>query len=582
MLNEISKEELKTVIDIIIENFKENERKINDLNVFPVPDGDTGTNMLLTLNSVREELLKLKNFSLKSVLEKASFGALMGARGNSGVILSQILKGFFDVIIKSNNFDLDVIKEALRSSRDLAYSSVQNPTEGTMLTTIKDICDFVENLTNNIHKIKMIDFLDKVIFEAEKSVERTTFLLPVLKKADVVDAGAQGILDILIGTRKALMTISREDKELEKSIKKAKKMYSMASSSSGSGNIRIERNNPDNNNDNNKYKTSMPQVEKESLKEVKLTYKIKYTYCTELMVRGDGIDIERLRERIESFGDSTLVVGNENLVKIHVHTNHPHKVLRCALKEGTLHDIQINNMEDQRKEAAGEEKLEEEKVQTRRALLAIANGDGLESIFKSIGADVVISGGQSMNPSTYDIVKTINNLEASEIIIFPNNKNIILTANQAKKIIKEKNIYVVPARSIPAGISAILSYNPDAEMEENMYNMEESAKKTKDGEITQAVRDANLMVGEIKKGEYIGLSNGKVRVISDNIVDATIDLIRDIANSTEEVITFYIGKDARPEDIDDIKKKIKKYFPRMDIEIHKGGQPLYPYIFSIE
>ena len=578
MVNEIDNRDLKKVIDIIIENFKKNEAKINDMNVFPVPDGDTGTNMLLTLNSIREELSKLNDFSLKNVLEKASFGALMGARGNSGVILSQILKGFFDVIIKYDSISIEVIREALKSSRNLAYDSVQDPTEGTMLTTIKDICEFVYNSTNDTDKIELTELLDKIIFETEKSVERTTYLLPVLKKADVVDAGAQGILDILIGTKKALTEIGSINKKLERTLIK---VGSNASSESGRSNNhnnnKSESNNPDSG-----PGADIPKVEKESLKEVKRSYEIKYTYCTEFILKGSGIDIERLRERIESFGDSALVVGNENLVKIHVHTNHPHKVLRRALREGTLHDIQINNMEDQRTEAAGKEEMAEEKIEERRALIAVVNGEGLEGVFKSIGVDIIVSGGQSMNPSTYDIVKAINSSEASEVVIFPNNKNIILTANQAKKIVKKKSIYVIPTRSIPAGISAILRYNPDSGMEDNIYNMEEAARKTKDGEITQAVRDANLMVGEIKRGEYIGMSNGKVRVISDNVVDATVDLIRDIADSTEEVITFYTGRDNKPEDIENIKRKIKKYFPKMDIEVHKGEQPLYPYIFSIE
>ena len=574
MFNEINNRDLKKVIDIIIENFKENEEKINDMNVFPVPDGDTGTNMLLTLNSIKEELLKVKDFSVKSVLEKASFGALMGARGNSGVIFSQILKGFFDIILKSDSLNLDVIKEALKSSKDLAYDSVQDPTEGTMLTTVKDICEFVDNLTNDTDKIKLIELLDKIIYETEKSVERTTFLLPILKKAGVVDAGAQGILDILIGAKKALIEINSIEGSLERNLSKA------GSVSSASGSI---KNNKSRNNSLDKVsKAYVPQAEGKRLKEVKMSYEIKYTYCTEFMVRGSRIDIERLRERIESFGDSTLVVGNENLVKIHVHTNHPQKVLRRALREGTLHDIQINNMEDQRKEAAGEAEPVEEKMEERRALISVANGDGLEGIFKSIGVDIIVSGGQSMNPSTYDIVKAINSTEAVEVIIFPNNKNIILTANQAKKIVRNKSVYIVPTKNIPAGISAILSYNPDSGMEENKYNMEEAAQKTKNGEITQAVRDANLMVGEIKKGEYIGLSDGKVRVISNNVVDAIIDLVRDIASSTEEIITFYTGKDAIPEDNEIIKIKLKKYFPKMDIEMHKGGQPLYPYIFSIE
>ncbi|MFA5014485.1 MAG: DAK2 domain-containing protein [Actinomycetota bacterium] len=578
MVNKINDRDLKKVIDIIIENFKENEAKINDMNVFPVPDGDTGTNMLLTLNSIREELSKINDFSVKSVLEKASFGALMGARGNSGVILSQILKGFFDIIIKYDSVSIEVIREALKSSRNLAYDSVQDPTEGTMLTAIKDICEFVYDSTSDTDKIELTELLDKIILETEKSVERTTFLLPVLKKAGVVDAGAQGILDILVGTKKALTEIGSINKKLERSLIKVGESASSGPNSSGgkSGN-KSKGNNPGDGS-----MMNLPDEESDNLKKVKRNYEIKYTYCTEFILKGSGINIERLRERIESFGDSALVVGNENLVKIHVHTNHPHKVLRRALHEGTLHGIQINNMEDQRTEAAGKEETTSEKPEERRTLIAIVNGEGLEGVFKSIGVDIIVSGGQSMNPSTYDIVKAINSTEASEVIIFPNNKNIILTANQAKKIVRKKSIYVISTRSIPAGISAVLRYNPDAGMEENISNMEEAANKTKDGEVTRAVRDANLMVGEIKRGEYIGLSNGKVRIISDNVVDAAVDLIRDISDSTEEVITFYTGKDNKPEDIESIKKKIKKYFPRLDIEVHKGEQPLYPYIFSIE
>jgi uncharacterized protein len=581
--NEINKKNLEKVVDTVLENFEENEKKINDLNVFPVPDGDTGTNMMMTLRSVKKELSNLEDFSLKNVLDKASFGALMGSRGNSGVILSQVLKGFFDEVIRSNRFDMDVIRKALVSSRDLAYSSVQDPTEGTMLTAMKDICEFVGNMTGN-NKVKMIDFLDNVIFETERSVERTTFLLPVLKKADVVDAGAQGILDILIGLRKALKEIGSMDKQLELKTSEPQKVGSVPAKNSrgnNSGRGRVS---------NKKVKAGIPgegsdyadSDEREHLKNVRRTSEIKYIYCTELMVKGRRIDVARLRERIESFGDSAVVVGNENLAKIHVHTNYPHKVLGRASREGSLHDIKINNMEDQRKELVEKEELPGGKIVPARALVAVSSGVGLEEIFKSIGTDVIVSGGQSMNPSTYEIVKAINSLDASEVIIFPNNKNIILTANQAKKVIRDKDVYVVETRSIPAGISAILSYSPDAGIEENLTNMDRSSRKTKDGEVTQAVRDANLMVGEIKKGEYIGLSNGRVRIVSDNVVNAAVDLVRDIADSKEEVITFYMGKDAKKEDMDEISRRIKKYFPKMDLEIHKGGQSLYPYIFSIE
>ncbi len=573
----INNENLKKVVDIILENFKKNEDKINDLNVFPVPDGDTGTNMMLTLKSVREELLKLKDFSVKSVLDTASFGALMGARGNSGVILSQILKGFFDIIIKSDNLNLDVLREALKSSKDLAYSSVQDPTEGTMLTTIKDIYRFVEELTDNTEKIKLIELLDKVISEAEKSVERSTFLLPVLKKADVVDAGAQGILDILKGTRIALDKINSADGELKRIAGSAKKNRSLESN----GKVSMVSGNPG-----SKPKSGAEKTAKDRLKEVKAAYDIKYTYCTEFLLKGSKIDVERLKEKIETFGDSAMVVGNESLVKIHVHTNTPHRVLKRAIREGSLHEIQIHNMKDQREEeveemeGAGQKAAEE--VKKKAALIAVASGEELKEILKSIGTDVIVSGGQSMNPSAYDIVKAINSTDAAEIIIFPNNKNIILTANQAKKIVRDKEIHVVPTKSIPAGISAILSYNPDTEIEENLSNMEGAASKTKSGEITAAVRDANLKVGEIKKGEYIGLSNGKLKVVSEDIVDATVDLIRDVAEGSEEVVTFYTGLDALPEDMENIKKRLKKYYPKMDVEMHKGGQPLYPYIFSIE
>jgi len=319
------------------------------------------------------------------------------------------------------------------------------------------------------------------------------------------------------------------------------------------------------------------------LEEVKLTSEIKYTYCTELVVKGSGINIERLKEKIKGYGDSALIVGNENLVKIHVHTNSPQKVLNRAIREGTLHDIQINNMKDQRMEIVGAEAEEQKAPPVRKkAQVVVSNGEGLEEIFKSIGVDIILSGGQSMNPSTYDIVKAINSLDAAEVMIFPNNKNIILTANQAKKLVKKKTITVIPTRTIPEGISAVLSYNPDVGMEENVYNMEKSIKMSKSGEITRAVRDAKLHVGEIKKGAYIGLFNGKIRIISDNIIDTAMDLIRDIMEGNEEVITFYTGKEADSTDIKILKEKIMRSYPEVDVEFHNGGQPLYPFIFSIE
>ena len=572
MIKNMDKKALEEIADAIIDNFKKNEDAINDMNVFPVPDGDTGTNMLLTLKSIKEEVLKTKNPTIKSVLESASMGALMGARGNSGVILSQIVKGFFDILIRSEKVDLDIIRLALKSSRDIAYGAVQNPTEGTMLTTIKDMHIHVEEICgNNSNGIKLKELLNSIIEAAEKSVERTTYILPVLKQANVVDAGARGILEILIGIKDAFSNKGKANGQLEMKLSNGNGLRSRGIANSDEdrqAEILIQEGTMEKNS---------------SLEEVKLSSEIKYTYCTELVVRGSGINIGKLKEKIESYGDSALIVGNENLVKIHVHTNTPQKVLNRAIKVGTLHDIQINNMKDQRMEIVGSEteKIETVKV-AKRALIVVSNGEGLEEIFRSIGTDIIIGGGQSMNPSTYDIVKAINSLDANEVLIFPNNKNIILTANQAKKLVKKKTITVIPTKTIPEGISAVLSYNPDAGMEENAYNMGQAIKMSKSGEITRAVRDAKLHVGEIKKGAYIGLFNGEVRIISDNLIDAAADLIRDVMEGDEEVITFYAGKEAKSTDIKALEVRIAKLFPKIDTEIHKGGQPLYPFIFSIE
>lgn len=556
MVIKLNNKEVKKVLDIIILNFKENEGKINNLNVFPVPDGDTGTNMLLTLKSIQQEINNMDDFTMKNLAEKISFSSLMGARGNSGVILSQILKGFLDKIKDTERLDFQELRNALKSSMELAYSSVQNPTEGTMLTTIKDIYQVVDNL--NIDSVQYMELLDLMINETEKSVSRTTFLLPVLKQAGVVDAGAQGILEILIGLRKALMYLKNNNTNNKKTKKDA-----------DSDEIKETRN-------------IVEVEEQKGLRQINLKSDIKFIYCTELIIKGKNINLIRLREDIESLGDSALVVGNDRLIKIHIHTNYPQKVLRRTLREGTLHEIQINNMVDQSKQAMVPEEAQIIGAPVKDVgLIAISNGDGFDEIFKSVGVDIVITGGQSMNPSTYEIVKAINKLESEKIILFPNNKNIILTANQAKKIVK-KNVTVIPTISIPQGISAVLVYNSDLTLEENVNNMEKTINNIKTGEITNAVRDANLFVGEIKKGAFIGLSNGKVKVVSDTLIDAVIELAREMVDGSEEILTFYYGEGISADENKELESLLKNYFPKIEIEFHKGGQPLYPYIFSIE
>ncbi|MDD3519894.1 MAG: DAK2 domain-containing protein [Actinomycetota bacterium] len=564
MIIKLESSDIKKATSIIVDHFKSNEAKINNLNVFPVPDGDTGTNMLLTLKSIKKELVKLKNNDMRAIGEAVSFGGLMGARGNSGVILSQIVKGFFDELKKNDSFNLDILENALNAARDLAYSSVQNPTEGTMLTIIKDLYNHIKTYNeNNNDNVFLSDLIDSIISETEKSLIRTTFLLPVLKEANVVDAGAQGILEILIGLKKALLDLGKIDSSLK-----------------GSNGEKDNLSPQDKKDKTETVEQKQPIYADKELKELNVSSDIKNIYCTEFIITGQRINLARLREDIESYGDSAMVVGNENLIKIHVHTNHPHRVLGRALREGIIHEVQINNMVDQHMEKMKTAPAVEKPV-ISYGLISVSNGDGLEEIFKSLGVDIVIKGGQTMNPSTYEIVKAIKKLESEKVIIFPNNKNIILTANQAAKIAR-RDVVVIPTKTIPQGINAVLNFNRDLVMEDNLNNMEEAYTRVKSGEVTVAVREANLLVGKIKKGQFIGLFDGKIKVISDNVIGATIELIKDMVDEKDSIISFYTGKDSSEIENDKIKDEIKKNYPDIEIEFYKGDQPFYNYIFSVE
>lgn len=556
--------DVKKALQIIVDHFKSNETKINNLNVFPVPDGDTGTNMLLTLKSIKKELSKLKQYDIKEIGEAISFGGLMGARGNSGVILSQVLKGFFDILKKDDILNLAVLENALLSSKNLAYSSVQNPTEGTMLTIVKDLYLYMKNFNETSNdEISLSKLIDNLISETEKSLIRTTYLLPVLKEANVVDAGAQGVLEILKGLKLALIDMGRIDGNLK-----------------GGEIVEIKYNESEIKKEIEVGKvTDRPAVSKE-IRDWNVNSDIRYIYCTEFVLTGQKINIARLRDDIESLGDSAMVVGNENMVKIHVHSNNLHRVLARALREGILHEIQINNMVDQNKDKINAQPAFKA-VPPTIGLISISNGEGIEEIFKSVGVDIVIKGGQTMNPSTYELVKAIKKLDNEKIIIFPNNKNIILTATQAAKISK-RDVIVMPTKTIPQGINAVINFNKDLTLEENLKNMEEACSKIKSGEITVAVRDANLLVGEIKKGDFIGLFDGKIKVVSDNVISATIELIKDMIGGNDSIITFYLGRDSKDEDREKIMLEVSRNYPDLDIEFHNGGQLFYSYIFSIE
>ncbi len=566
--------DVKQVTSMIIDHFKSNEDKINNLNVFPVPDGDTGTNMLLTLQSINKEISDLNQNDFKSLVEAISFGGLMGARGNSGVILSQMLKGFFDALTEKGTFDLKVLEEALNSAKNLAYSSVQNPTEGTMLTMIKDLYFYIKNFNeNNAEDVPLSKIIDNLICEAEKSLARTTFLLPVLKEANVVDAGAMGLLEILKGFKKAVEEVNRINRSL-----KAKELVGVKSYSQ-EGSLNLNQNL-----DYLEAKIDDDPAEKElgDLNIPPSATDIKNIYCTEFVLTGEKMNLMKLREDIENLGDSTMVVGDDSLIKVHVHSNYPHKVIARAIKEGTLHEIQINNMVDQYNEKMkATSEISSPSKQTTYGLITVSNGDGLDLIFKSLGVDVVIKGGQTMNPSTYELVKAIKKLDVDKIIILPNNKNIILTARQAAKISK-KDVTIIPTETIPQGINAILNFNRDLTLEENLRDMEEAYHRIKTGEITVAVRDANLFIGKIKKGDFIGLFDGRVKVVSEDLTSAVIELIESMVDENNFLISFYKGKDVADDQNDILRKEIAKKFPNLEVEFYDGGQPFYHYIFSIE
>jgi len=509
---------------------QKNEEEINELNVFPVPDGDTGTNMVLTMQSVFQELSSINELTMKNFTNAVIQGSLLGARGNSGVILSQIFRGLFNYIEKKKEVGIKDLTKALELSKKVAYEGVMKPVEGTMFTVIKDIANSAKTASRKSKTIK--DFFEKIVEEAKNSVERTPLLLDVLKEADVVDAGGQGLYIIFLGM------LSRLKGEELKPTVVTKGVEFM-----GLGQQKEE---------------------------------LTYTYCTEFLLEGENIDMEKLKRYIEKRGNSVLVVGNSKNVHVHVHTNEPNLVIRRVLKEGEIHNIKIDNMKDQ----AQAQKIDE-KVLDEIAVVSVCIGDGNKAIFESLGVNITVDGGQSMNPSTADIAKAVNSLPNRNVIILPNNKNIIPAAIQVREL-TEKSIAVINSRSIPQGFSTMLSFNKDLEMDVNVKSMEESLSYVKTGEITFAVRETKSSVGDIKKGDVIGFYNNKLVVIGDDLIENTISLIEKMLDEESEIITLYCGKDLADKEKKEIENKLKGKFLDKEIEIHNGGQPLYPFLISIE
>lgn len=518
-----------------LESLKESEEYVNELNVFPVPDGDTGTNLVLTMQAVVDDIDSLDRLDMRTVAAAISQASLMGARGNSGVILSQIFRGICEVIQDKEAIDSQILCQALDRAREISYKAVMKPVEGTMLTVIKDVAGAASIYTNDT--ADMVELLVQLVDEAERSVQETINLLPVLKEAGVVDAGGEGLLAILRGFLDAM----RGEREMVREEKVG--VLSRVGSSA------------------------------EDLEE-----SLEYRYCTEFVIKGDKIDLDHLKEEVNRLGDCALVVGSPSMAKVHVHTNEPHAVLGCALKEGSLHNIRINNMDDQASERT--RKLASREMK-ELGVLAVCSGEGLREIFLSLGADGVVNGGQTMNPSTKDILDAVEKVPARSIFVLPNNKNIILTAEQAGKV-SDKKVLVIPTKSIAQGISAILSFNQEMDVEENRKSMLEATERVKSGEITFATRDSESKMGKITRNDVIGICNGEIRAIGRDLVETSLDLIGSMVGEEDEILTIYKGEGSSDQDTELLADRIKKLYPYLEVEVQEGGQPLYPYLFSLE
>lgn len=520
---------------------KANKDFVNDLNVFPVPDGDTGTNMSMTFESAVNEMNKLNEVSIAEVTEAASNGSLMGARGNSGVILSQILRGFHKgckgkTMLTTSDFSIGLIAAA-----DTAYKAVMKPVEGTILTIIRTAADASITLSEENHYFD--EFLEKVIEEAGNTLARTPEMLPVLKQAGVVDAGGQGLLYILKGFYGAI--VGEKVKEIETVFQ-------------------------------DKFSKQLtPAVD---------VGNIEFGYCTEFIVKGTNLSDEQLKEEIMGFGDCMLVVGHEEMLKVHIHTNEPGSVMQKALSYGELIDIKVDNMRYQHNENhySEESDIQEEEMPMKEyGVLSVAMGQGITEIFNDLNVDRIIEGGQTMNPSTEELLDSIEKINAEKIIILPNNGNIILAAQQAKKISK-KQISIVPTKTIPQGITAMLAFNPDADIDENILHMTDSIKEVKTIQVTYSVRDSIFNGIKIKKGDILGIFNGDIVSVGKDINSVAIEVLNKAIEDDDEIVTIYYGDSVESSVAEDLLKKIETASDEIDVEVYAGKQPVYHYIISVE
>ena len=522
-------------------NLQNHKELVDKLNVFPVPDGDTGTNMSLTISYAMKELAKVENDSITEIGKSLSKGSLMGARGNSGVILSQIIRGFSKSIEGKEQISTEDLAKAFKNGSDTAYKAVIKPIEGTILTVVRESGEYAIKAAKK--EKDLLKFLEMVIDEANKSLERTPELLKNLKEAGVVDSGGKGLVLIYEGMYEALKGNPIKAKDL---------------------------------NDSNvsEVKQAGTSINTED---------IKFCYCTEFILESNSISDTEIRDIMLKYGDSLAVVGDEGIIKVHVHTNDPGLVLQDALKHGQLVTIKIENMKLQHENilVGDTDEIAQSVEEKEYGFIATSMGEGLAKIFKDFGVDYIIEGGQTMNPSTEDFMKAIDSINAKNIFIFPNNSNIIMAANQAKEL-SDKNIIVIPTKNTPQGFTALVNFNADASVEENEQALMESLTMVKSGQVTFAVRDTVMNDVEVKEGNIIGIAESKLMDAGDSVDEITTSLVEKLVDEDSAIITLFYGEDVTEEDANNLRDELEEKFEDLDIELYYGGQPLYCYLISVE
>ena len=541
-------------------NLEAKKEVINELNVVPVPDGETGTNMTLTIMSAAKEVGALEKADMKSVSKAISSGSLRGARGNSGVILSQLFRGFAKVIKEYDEVNVRILSEAFQKAVETAYKAVMKPKEGTILTVARGMADRAAELCDETDDL--IFFCEEVIREGDYVLGRTPDMLPVLKQAGVVDSGGQGLMQVMKGALDAL-----KGREADYHFVEAR--AAGAAESSASYNI-----------------------------EAQASQEIKYAYCTQFLIMLERPVTTRqeneFKEYLETIGDSIVVVSDDEIVKVHVHTNDPGMAMQRGLTMGSLTTIIIENMKLERDEkisalkekemqsAGGVTAQEEEGPPKEMGFIAVGVGDGLSGIFKELGVDCMIEGGQTMNPSTEDVLQAVSKVNARTVFIFPNNKNIILAANQAVSLCEDKELIVIPTRTIPQGITALVNYIPGQSAKENEAHMKEEISYVKTGQVTYAIRDTEIDDKEIHQGDYMGIGDKTILSVGTDRKAVAMEMIEEMIDEDSSLISIYYGKEASEEEAMEFSDRLTGKYPDVEVEVNAGGQPIYYYVVSVE